>query len=322
MRFKHSIIVFSFALGCNFQDLELDRQGMDDMGSEVEQDMLVADMSSDDMFVPDDLGGNVPQDMTIPDMMTPQDQGGMDMPQDMLDDLTEMDQGSGDPMCGNGVLEAGELCDGNCPTSCDDGNMCTRDIRAGDASTCDAICTNPPISACTNDDGCCPSGCTSSNDNDCAPVAIDCTNEATWPAAWKSTASGVKPDLDSVQTRGSCNGQSYPPRPVLARNDQLDQVARCVTAWMEGQDRPSAQQVVNQMVADLNNTSYTGNGVSAQVLVSQSSNLASTRNLVVGSDGNCQVLLDNKWLDVGIAYTDMATGSSGNHVIVVILGAR
>ena len=29
--------------------------------------------------------------------------------------------------CGNGVVEAGETCDGvNCPTDCNDGNACTK----------------------------------------------------------------------------------------------------------------------------------------------------------------------------------------------------
>ncbi len=43
--------------------------------------------------------------------------------------------------CGNGLQEGGEICDGDCPGSCDDGNGCTRDSLTGSASACDAVCT-------------------------------------------------------------------------------------------------------------------------------------------------------------------------------------
>jgi hypothetical protein len=39
--------------------------------------------------------------------------------------------GAGSPECGNGIVEPGENCDGNCPTSCDDGDVCTRDMLRG-----------------------------------------------------------------------------------------------------------------------------------------------------------------------------------------------
>ena len=73
------------------------------------------------------------------------------------------------PSCGNGVVESGETCDpiGTCPSSCSDGNACTRDVLTGSAAMCNSMCSYPPISACTNNDGCCPSGCTAANDNDC-----------------------------------------------------------------------------------------------------------------------------------------------------------
>jgi len=52
------------------------------------------------------------------------------------------------PACGNGVLDPGEQCDtgiptgqwGGCPTTCDDGNPCTKDTLSG--SGCAATCTN------------------------------------------------------------------------------------------------------------------------------------------------------------------------------------
>ena len=79
--------------------------------------------------------------------------------------------------CGNGLLEAGELCDtgitagaGACPTvaSCNDNTGCTSDSVINDGS-CQAACAHAPITTPANNDGCCPSGATSANDNDCAP---------------------------------------------------------------------------------------------------------------------------------------------------------
>jgi hypothetical protein len=71
--------------------------------------------------------------------------------------------------CGNGVVESGETCDppSSCPTSCDDGDPCTRDQLTGSAANCNATCGNTAITACTSGDGCCPSGCDFTNDDDC-----------------------------------------------------------------------------------------------------------------------------------------------------------
>jgi len=45
------------------------------------------------------------------------------------------------PKCGNNVVESGEICDGNCPTSCDDRDECTIDHQTGSATTCDIKCS-------------------------------------------------------------------------------------------------------------------------------------------------------------------------------------
>lgn len=71
------------------------------------------------------------------------------------------------PVCGNGVLEKPETCDGTCPTSCDDGQACTADVLTGSSAHCDAVCAHEPIAACTSGDGCCPAGCTTRTDSDC-----------------------------------------------------------------------------------------------------------------------------------------------------------
>jgi len=78
-------------------------------------------------------------------------------------------------ICGNGIQEPGELCDGDCPTTCNDGNSCTNDMMIGDAATCDVVCVNTPIVACIDNDGCCPAMCDASNDNDCSATCGDGT---------------------------------------------------------------------------------------------------------------------------------------------------
>src|SRR6185295_11833124 len=70
-------------------------------------------------------------------------------------------------VCGNGVLEPGELCEGTmCPTSCPN-QGCT--IRALQGTGCQRQCVDAGTIACgTNNDSCCPAGCTAMSDSDCA----------------------------------------------------------------------------------------------------------------------------------------------------------
>jgi hypothetical protein len=77
-----------------------------------------------------------------------------------------------EPVCGNEVIEEGEVCDpqASCPTDCADDNVCTTDTLTGSAATCDAQCNNTAITTCTSNDGCCAPGCDNTEDNDCAPV--------------------------------------------------------------------------------------------------------------------------------------------------------
>jgi len=70
--------------------------------------------------------------------------------------------------CGNGQIDAGETCDGNCPTDCDDRQACTRDRLVGSIAACSAACSYEPITACSDGDGCCPGGCDAESDDDCS----------------------------------------------------------------------------------------------------------------------------------------------------------
>lgn len=73
-------------------------------------------------------------------------------------------------VCGNGVVETGELCDGNCPTTCPQVACTLR--RLANGGTCQAACLDAGTQTqCIKGDGCCPTtGCDATTDSDCAPV--------------------------------------------------------------------------------------------------------------------------------------------------------
>ncbi len=88
---------------------------------------------------------------------------------------TSATDGDCSPACGNGAVDPGERCDtasasdaGRCPTACDDGVACTRDLLVGGG--CAAQCTFAPITAPVAGDGCCPGGASQLTDADGAPV--------------------------------------------------------------------------------------------------------------------------------------------------------
>ena len=137
------LLALSVSVACGDDDDgdDTDTATDPDMGGQV--DMATTDAEVGDDAGPDEDGGG-----GTPDMMVP-------FP---------------DPMCGDGVVDPGELCDGNCPraSACEDGAACTTNRLEGSARTCDARCVSDVLAVCANDDGCCPSGCTDADDNDCA----------------------------------------------------------------------------------------------------------------------------------------------------------
>jgi len=74
------------------------------------------------------------------------------------------------PTCGNGVVELGEICDLDCPTSCQDQDACTQDLLIGDPEQCNASCDHQEIFDCVDSDGCCPDKCDRYTDSDCTPI--------------------------------------------------------------------------------------------------------------------------------------------------------
>jgi hypothetical protein len=81
------------------------------------------------------------------------------------------------PICGNGVVEPGETCDGeSCPKACPpvpklraDRAGCLFSKLVGDTETCSARCVVEEQVSCEPDPGgCCPPGCTAATDPDCS----------------------------------------------------------------------------------------------------------------------------------------------------------
>jgi hypothetical protein len=108
--------------------------------------------------------------------------------------------------CGNGIVDPGETCDGNCPTCGAEPTSCF--THTGSATTCDLVC-HVPIQTCAAGDTCCPyvaggggAQCNASTDADCAGTSWR-YREITWaPGSW---AAGQTP---SVLVYGISQGDS------------------------------------------------------------------------------------------------------------------
>ncbi len=76
-------------------------------------------------------------------------------------------------VCGDGVVDPNERCDGDCPSECSPPEplSCTRSVLVG--AGCQLRCEVQPI-GCLDGDGCCLPGC-AEQDSDCAvgPLALD-----------------------------------------------------------------------------------------------------------------------------------------------------
>lgn len=151
---------------------------------------------------------------------------------------TNADDADCPAVCGNGVVESGETCDGDgdaaCPSSCDDADACTTDAMMGAAATCTAECAHTTISACVSGDGCCAAGCTVTNDADCR---VDCTNPGSWPTEWSRFEERVLELVNAIRMRGaSCGSDTKPPVGPLVMDAALRRAARCHSMDMAEND--------------------------------------------------------------------------------------
>jgi hypothetical protein len=111
-------------------------------------------------------------------------------------------------MCGNGQIDAGETCDGDCPTSCNDGVACTTDSLVGSAASCNAQCSYDPITVCQDGDGCCPTGCSFDNDDDCACEPRTCASVGAECGTIDDGCGGTVTCSDTCGNNEYCSGTS------------------------------------------------------------------------------------------------------------------
>jgi len=161
-----------------------------------------------------------------------------------------------DPCCGDGRRDLDELCDGDCPSSCEPPDACTLATLSGSPETCDASCEQTPITACTNGDGCCAPGCDHSDDDDCPQPCEGSYPCSTGCCAWSiETVDGAEytgehaalvvdglghPHLsyfDGITTDlkyGYYDGASWSLEAIDASNDS----GRYTAIALDSQDRP------------------------------------------------------------------------------------
>lgn len=75
-------------------------------------------------------------------------------------------------VCGDGLIDGSETCEGACPVQCNDNNTCTSDLFFGDPDQCNSECSFIDITECVSD-GCCPDNCDASTDPDCSNTCGD-----------------------------------------------------------------------------------------------------------------------------------------------------
>ncbi len=124
---------------------------------------LAVGCGSDESTETNDAGQTSPdadasQDQDTADATTPedggeqdsgeQDGGGEDAGDAESTEDTGPDADASEDPCGNGTIDEGETCDGDCPTTCDDGNACTEGTLIGDPDECTAECEYEPVTEC------------------------------------------------------------------------------------------------------------------------------------------------------------------------------
>ena len=122
-------------------------------------------------------------------------------------------------VCGNGVTEPGELCDGDdCLEECVSTDACFPQVLVGSVEDCNVACQAvEEVTLCQDGDGCCPSDCNNFNDSDCEPAEPACGNgvvegdelcDGNCPVSCVSESACVPETL--IGSAGACDAQCVP----------------------------------------------------------------------------------------------------------------
>ena len=323
-RILSALIVFALATGCTYDfDQFRDQTGSvtpgsdaaDDSGGGGPTDLGVTDTGptledtgpTDSGPTPDtgaDAGADAgPTDTGVDPADTGTD-GGMsteDMGMDAAPDMAIVP----DPaLCGNGVIDPGELCD-PC-LACDDMNACTTDSSQGSADTCDLVCSfSQPETQCISGDGCCPVSCTLANDSDCTP---DCNLDHTWPQNLKNLESQLFTAINQGRSQGrACGMQLYPPQPPFILDPQLVLAARCQAEDMAKRNYVSATTPEGDQVDFwVNPTGYNWNQLASHV--SSAATPQQMADAWFASERICERMMSPTYTEAGIGWaTDPGT---------------
>jgi cysteine-rich repeat protein len=212
------------------------------------------------------------------------------------------------PVCGNNVVEKGELCDGNCPASaadCNDSMACTTDSVTG--SACARQCVHAPISVATSGDGCCPTGANANSDSDCKPICPNNVVESGESCDGNCPASAADCDDNMACTTDSVTGS--------ACSRQCAHAPISATVAGDGCGPPNANNVTDRDCAPKcpNNVVETGelcDGNCPASAADCNDNLPCTRDSVAGSACSRQCAHS---AITGPANGDSCCPAGGNH---------
>ncbi len=224
-----------------------------------------------------------------------------------------------EPECGNGVVEDGELCDGDCPASCPDTACATRTL-VGSAANCDARCESTPVSACASGDGCCPSGCSAPEDDDCS---FDCTDLAAWPADWAAEEELALDEMNLHRSTGyDCASGPKMSVPPYVMNDELRIAARCHSQDM------AVENFFSHTGSDGSNFStrcrragYDAGPRYENIAAGNGTGVASVGQWMGSTTGHCDAVMAADANEVGIGYMRLS-GTRWTHYWTAVFGRR
>ena len=221
--------------------------------------------------------------------------------------------------CGNGRLDPGERCDGDCPTRCASRGCTTRTL-VGSAAQCDARCEEMTVAACVNGDGCCPSACDRGRDSDCS---LDCTVLGSWPADWAAAENEALNEMNRHRSTGyMCASGPKMSVPAYAMNGQLRIAARCHSVDMaEGGFFSHTGSDGSRFTDRIGRTTYSGSPRYENIAAGNATARATVRQWMTSTTGHCDAVMASNANEVGIGYFPLS-GTRYTHYWTSVMGSR